>query len=128
MTNNGPLAGVKVIELGGIGPGPHAAMVLADLGADVVRVRRPGGGLAMPREDRDLMHRGKRVVDLDVKSQPHVLLDLVARADVLIDPFRPGTCERLGIGPDDCGAVNPRLIYARITGWGQQGPLAMTAG
>ncbi|HME49445.1 CaiB/BaiF CoA-transferase family protein [Mycobacterium sp.] len=127
-TNNGPLAGVKVIELGGIGPGPHAAMVLADLGADVVRVRRPSGGLGMPREDRDLMHRGKRVVDLDVKNDPQALLDLVATADVLIDPFRPGTCERLGVGPGDCAAVNPRLIFARITGWGQDGPLAVTAG
>ncbi len=127
MTNTGPLAGVKVIELGGIGPGPHAAMVLADLGADVVRVRRPGG-LQMPAEDLDLLHRGKRVVDLDVKSEPGKLLDLVAKADVLIDAFRPGTCERLGIGPDDCGAVNPRLIFARITGWGQDGPLAQTAG
>ena len=127
MTNTGPLAGVRVIELGGIGPGPHAAMVLADLGADVVRVRRPGG-FAMPREDRDLMHRGKRVVDLDVKNNPQALLDLAAKADVLLDPFRPGTCERLGIGPDECAAVNPRLIYARMTGWGQDGPMAMTAG
>jgi alpha-methylacyl-CoA racemase len=123
----GPLAGVKVIELGGIGPGPHAAMVLADLGADVVRVRRPGG-LAMPAEDRDLLHRGKRIVDLDVKTQLQALLELAAKADVLLDCFRPGTCERLGIGPDDCAAVNPRLIYARITGWGQNGPLASTAG
>jgi alpha-methylacyl-CoA racemase len=127
VTNTGPLAGVKVIELGGIGPGPHAAMVLADLGADVVRVRRPGG-LQMPAEDLDLLHRGKRVVDLDVKREPGKLLDLVAKADVLIDAFRPGTCERLGIGPDDCAAVNPRLIFARITGWGQDGPLAQTAG
>lgn len=102
-------------------------MVLADLGADVVRVRRPGG-MAMPREDRDLMHRGKRVVDMDVKNQPQLLLDLAAKADVLLDPFRPGTCERLGIGPADCAAVNPRLIFARITGWGQDGPLAKTAG
>ncbi len=102
-------------------------MILADLGADVVRVRRPGG-LAMPREDRDLMHRGKRVVDLDIKGEPGKLLDLAAKADVLLDPFRPGTCERLGIGPEDCAAVNPRLIYARITGWGQDGPLALTAG
>jgi alpha-methylacyl-CoA racemase len=157
------LAGVKVIELGGIGPGPHAGMVLADLGADVVRVRRPGVaipsaaaavaspaqpgeagrrnsqkpgeaghhrrvGLQMPAEDRDLLHRGKRIVDLDVKTQPGVLLDLAARADVLLDCFRPGTCERLGIGPEACAAVNPRLIYARITGWGQDGPLASTAG
>ncbi|MCW2691283.1 MAG: far [Mycobacterium sp.] len=127
MTNTGPLAGVKVIELGGIGPGPHAAMVLADLGADVVRVRRPGG-MQLPSEDRDLMHRGKRIVDLDVKSDPQTLLDLAAKADVLLDCFRPGTCERLGIGPDDCAAVNPRLIFARITGWGQDGPLAKTAG
>jgi alpha-methylacyl-CoA racemase len=127
MTNTGPLAGVKVIELGGIGPGPHAAMILADLGADVVRVRRPGG-LTMPAENVDLLHRGKRIVDLDVKKQPEVLLELAAKADVLLDCFRPGTCERLGIGPDDCAAVNPRLIFARITGWGQDGPLAMTAG
>ncbi len=127
MTSGGPLAGVKVIELGGIGPGPHAGMVLADLGADVVRVRRPGG-LTMPAEDRDLLHRGKRIVDLDVKTQPGSLLELAAKADVLLDCFRPGTCERLGIGPDDCAAVNPRLIYARITGWGQDGPLASTAG
>ena len=127
MTNTGPLAGVKVIELGGIGPGPHAAMVLADLGADVVRVRRPGG-LQMPAEDVDLTHRGKRVVDLDVKKQPQVLLDLAAKADVLLDCFRPGTCERLGIGPEECAAANPRLIFARITGWGQDGPLATTAG
>jgi alpha-methylacyl-CoA racemase len=127
VTNGGPLAGVKVIELGGIGPGPHAAMVLADLGADVVRVRRPGG-LQMPAENVDLLHRGKRIVDLDVKNQPQTLLDLAAKADVLLDCFRPGTCERLGIGPDDCAAVNPRLIFARITGWGQDGPLAMTAG
>ena len=127
MTNTGPLAGVKVIELGGIGPGPHAAMMLADLGADVVRVRRPGG-LTMPAENVDLLHRGKRIVDLDVKTDPAALLDLAARADVLLDCFRPGTCERLGIGPDDCAAVNPQLIFARITGWGQHGPLAMTAG
>jgi alpha-methylacyl-CoA racemase len=127
VTNSGPLAGVKVIELGGIGPGPHAAMMLADLGADVVRVRRPGG-LTLPSEDRDLLHRGKRIVDLDVKNEPQALLDLAAKADVLLDCFRPGTCERLGIGPQDCAAVNPRLIFARITGWGQDGPLAMTAG
>jgi alpha-methylacyl-CoA racemase len=118
---------VKVIELGGIGPGPHAGMVLADLGADVVRVRRPGG-LTMPSEDRDLLHRGKRIVDLDVKTQPGVLLELAANADVLLDCFRPGTCERLGIGPEECAAVNKRLIFARITGWGQEGPLASTAG
>jgi alpha-methylacyl-CoA racemase len=127
VADAGPLAGVKVIELGGIGPGPHAAMVLADLGADVVRVRRPGG-LQMPAEHLDLLHRGKRTVDLDVKNEPGKLLELVAKADVLLDGFRPGTCERLGIGPDDCAAVNPRLIFARITGWGQEGPYAKIAG
>ncbi|WIM86004.1 CaiB/BaiF CoA-transferase family protein [Candidatus Mycobacterium wuenschmannii] len=127
MTTRGPLDGVRVIELGGIGPGPHAAMVLADLGADVVRVRRPGG-LVLPAENVDLLHRGKRIVDLDVKADPQKLLDLAAKADVLLDCFRPGTCERLGIGPDDCAAVNPRLIFARITGWGQDGPRASTAG
>jgi alpha-methylacyl-CoA racemase len=146
VSGGGPLAGVRVIELGGIGPGPHAGMLLADLGADVVRVRRPTGvaiasaakpgeagrhqtrGLTMPAEQRDLLHRGKRIVDLDVKTQPRALLELAAKADVLLDCFRPGTCERLGIGPDDCAAVNPRLIYARMTGWGQDGPLAPTAG
>jgi alpha-methylacyl-CoA racemase len=127
VTATGPLAGVKVIELGGIGPGPHAAMMLADLGADVVRVRRPGG-LVLPAENLDLLHRGKRIVDLDVKADPQKLLDLAAKADVLLDCFRPGTCERLGIGPADCAAVNPRLIFARITGWGQDGPRANTAG
>jgi alpha-methylacyl-CoA racemase len=120
VADAGPLAGVRVIELGGIGPGPHAGMVLADLGADVVRVRRPGG-LTIPAEERDLLHRGKRIVDLDVKTQPGTLLELAAKADVLLDCFRPGTCERLGIGPDDCAAVNPRLIFARITGWGRTG-------
>lgn len=146
MGRGGPLAGVRVIELGGIGPGPHAGMLLADLGADVVRVRRPAGGVpiasaaqpgeagrhqavaTMPAEGRDLLHRGKRIVDLDVKTQPDSLLNLAAKADVLLDCFRPGTCERLGIGPEDCAAVNPRLIFARMTGWGQDGPLAPTAG
>ncbi|CNW46768.1 fatty-acid-CoA racemase [Mycobacterium tuberculosis] len=89
---------MKVIELGGIGPGPHAGMVLADLGADVVRVRRPGG-LTMPSEDRDLLHRGKRIVDLDVKTQPQAMLELAAKADVLLDCFRPGTCEASASDP-----------------------------
>src|ERR1700760_3198378 len=102
-------------------------MMLADLGADVVRVRRPGG-LTMPAEDRDLLHRGKRIVDLEVKTDPQALLELAAKADVLLDGFRPGTGERFGVGPDDCAAVNPRLIFARITGWGQVGPRANTAG
>ncbi|ORB49840.1 carnitine dehydratase [Mycobacteroides saopaulense] len=123
----GPLAGVKVIELGGIGPGPHAAMMLSDLGADVIRVRRPGG-LAIPAEDSDLFHRGKRLVNLDVKKDPEALLALVDKADVLLDPFRPGVCERIGIGPQECAKRNPRLIFARMTGWGQDGPMADRAG
>lgn len=85
-------------------------------------------GCARRPEDRDLLHRGKRIVDLDVKTEPQALLGLAAKADVLLDCFRPGTCERLGIGPQECAAVNPRLIFARITGWGQDGPLAPTAG
>ena len=125
--SGGPLAGVRVIELGSIGPGPHAGMMLADLGADVVRVRRPGG-LQMPAENADLMHRGKRVVDLDLKADRQALLDLVAKADVMVDGFRPGACERLGVGPAECEAVNARLIFARVTGWGQHGPLANTVG
>jgi alpha-methylacyl-CoA racemase len=82
----------------------------------------------MPAENVDLLHRGKRIVDLDVKADPQALLDLAAKADVLLDCFRPGTCERLGIGPEDCAAINPRLVFARITGWGQDGPMARTAG
>ena len=128
MTTRGPLDGVRVIELGGIGPGPHAAMVLADLGADVVRVRRPGG-LTMPAEDR--RPAAPRQADRRPGRQSRTAdscWTLAAKADVLLDCFRPGTCERLGIGPDDCAAVNPRLIFARITGWGQDGPRASTAG
>lgn len=129
-TTNGPLTGVRVVELAGIGPGPFAAMHLADLGADVVRVDRPGGaGLGIdPRYD--LMNRNKRSVLLDLKSDegPAQVLDLVERADVLIEGYRPGVAERLGIGPEECLARNPRLVYGRMTGWGQEGPLAQRAG
>lgn len=123
----GPLAGLRVLELGGIGPGPHAAMLLGDMGADVVRVRRPGG-LVLPPEDRDILLRGRRLVDLDIKTQRDELPALAERADVLIEGFRPGVAERLGIGPDDLCARNPRLVYARMTGWGQDGPMAQRAG
>ncbi len=123
----GPLAGLRVLELGGIGPGPHAAMLLADLGADVVRVRRPGG-LVMPPEERDMLLRGRRLLDLDLKTQRDDLMDLVEHADVLLEGFRPGVCERLGIGPEDCQERNPKLIFARMTGWGQDGPMAQRAG
>src|SRR5689334_6492480 len=110
----GPLRGLRVIELGGIGPVPHAAMVLADLGADVVRVERPGG----PLPGTDHLLRGRRVVRLDLKEDSGRVLDLVACADVLLEGLRPGAVERLGLGPDGCFARNPRLVYARVTGWG----------
>ncbi|MEU6084142.1 CaiB/BaiF CoA-transferase family protein [Streptomyces sp. NPDC047108] len=126
----GPLAGVRVVELAGIGPGPFAAMLLADLGADVVRVDRPGGAGLNIDPAYDVTNRNKRSVLLDLKSPagPAAVLDLVGRADVLIEGYRPGVAERLGIGPDDCFARNPRLVYGRMTGWGQEGPLADRAG
>ena len=126
----GPLAGLRVVELGGIGPGPHAAMVLADLGADVVRVERPSGGLAVGDPGRDALLRNRRSVAADVKTPDGLalVLDLVERADVVIEVFRPGVAERLGLGPDDCLARRPRLVYARMTGWGQDGPWAQHAG
>ncbi|MFE0645441.1 CaiB/BaiF CoA transferase family protein [Streptomyces sp. NPDC058877] len=127
---NGPLAGVRVVELAGIGPGPFAAMLLADLGADVVRVDRPGGAGLGIDPARDLTNRNKRSVLVDLKAEdgPAVVLDLVERADVLIEGYRPGVAERLGVGPEPCLARNPRLVYGRMTGWGQEGPLAATAG
>lgn len=126
----GPLAGLRTVELASIGPGPHAAMVLADLGAEIVRVERPpvfGPEITDPPE---VSHRGRRriVIDLKTREGADALLDLVEHADVLIEGMRPGVAERLGIGPDTCLARNPRLIYGRITGWGQDGPLAATAG
>ncbi|MES4907491.1 MULTISPECIES: CaiB/BaiF CoA-transferase family protein [unclassified Streptomyces] len=130
-TEHGPLAGVRVVELAGIGPGPFAAMVLADLGADVVRVDRPGGPGGLKVDPAyDLANRNKRSVLLDLKAEPGraAVLDLVERADILIEGYRPGVAERLGVGPDACLARNPRLVYGRMTGWGQEGPLAETAG
>lgn len=122
----GPLARIKVVELAGIGPSPFCAMLLADLGADVVRVDRPTavGGKT------DLLNRGKRSVQVDLKHErgAEVVLALVERADVLLEGLRPGVTERLGVGPEQCWAVNPKLVYGRMTGWGQQGPLASTAG
>jgi alpha-methylacyl-CoA racemase len=126
----GPLSGVRVVELAGIGPGPFAAMLLADLGADVVRVDRPGGpGLAIDPA-YDVTNRNKRsiVVDLKAPDGPARVLDLAERADILVEGYRPGVAERLGVGPEQCRARNPRLVYGRMTGWGQDGPLAHRAG
>lgn len=125
----GPLRGVKVVEVAGIGPGPHAAMILADLGADVIRVERPGGSFLVGGPD-DLLNRGRPSVALDLKQPEAVatVLDLVEGADVLLEGMRPGVTERLGLGPADCHARNPRLVYGRMTGWGQDGPLASAAG
>jgi alpha-methylacyl-CoA racemase len=127
----GPLAGLKVVELAGIGPGPHAAMILADLGADVVRIDRPSGGLKLGSPDvPDPTQRGRRRVVADLKDQAgrETVLRLVEHADVLLEGYRPGVTERLGVGPEQCHARNPRLVYGRMTGWGQDGPFAARAG
>lgn len=122
---SGPLAGLKVIEFAGIGPGPHVAMLLADLGAEVVRIDRPGGGVSNP-----IVERARHRVEVDLKSDEGkaFCLDAAAKADVLIEGLRPGVMERLGLGPDELLDANPRLVYARMTGWGQDGPLAQAAG
>ena len=128
----GPLAGVKVVEIAGIGPGPFCAMLLADMGADVVRVdRREASDLGIPVDRRfGVLGRGRRSIALDLKSPDDLktVMALVAKADVLVEGFRPGVMERLGLGPDACLAVNPRLVYGRMTGWGQDGPMAKAAG
>ena len=128
----GPLKDLKVIELAGIGPGPMAAMMLADLGATVLRVdRKEPAALGVPRPLKyDLLLRNRRSLPLDLKDAKAVdlVLELVGRSDVLIEGFRPGVTERLGLGPEVCMARNPRLVYGRITGWGQDGPMAQDVG
>ncbi|MFJ9656401.1 CaiB/BaiF CoA transferase family protein [Streptomyces griseoflavus] len=126
----GPLTGVRVVELAGIGPAPFAAMLLGDLGADVVRVDRPGVPVLGIEPARDVTNRNKRSVLVDLKSAdgPAAVRDLAARADILIEGYRPGVTERLGIGPAECLEANPALVYGRMTGWGQDGPLAPRAG
>jgi len=128
----GPLAGIKLIEIAGIGPGPMAAMMLGDLGADVIRVDRvrPSGPERFTDPRHAVHHRSRRsiAVDLQKPGAAEIVLRLAAGADGLMEPFRPGVAERLGIGPEPCLARNPRLVYGRMTGWGQQGPLAKAAG
>lgn len=128
----GPLNGIKVIELAGVGPGPMCAMLLADLGAEILRIERlTPSGLGVPRPLKfNLTLRGRKTIALDLKDPESkaTALQLVERADALIEGFRPGVTERLGLGPDDCFVRNPRLVYGRITGWGQDGTLANAAG
>jgi alpha-methylacyl-CoA racemase len=130
MTPEGPLLGLRAVELASAGPGPYAAMMLADLGADVVRVDRPPAGRGGIPAAFDLLNRGRRSVIIDLRATrgAEVVLRLAERADVLVEGFRPGVAERLGVGPAECLSRNPRLVYTRVTGWGQTGPKAATAG
>jgi alpha-methylacyl-CoA racemase len=124
----GALSGYKVIELAGIGPAPMGGMILADMGAEVIRIERPGA--ADPKVAEPISGRNKKSVVLDLKQDTGkaALMTLIEQADALIDPYRPGVCEKLGFGPDECLARNPKLVFARMTGWGQTGPLAQAAG
>ena len=131
-TSAGPLAGLRVLEVGGVGPGPFCTMLLADMGAEVIRIdRKHAGESGLPVARRfEVMFRGKRSVAMDLKKAVAVeaVRRMVARADVLVEGFRPGVMERLGLGPDVCLEINPKLVYGRMTGWGQDGPLAQAAG
>ncbi len=128
----GPLEGITIIEIVGLGPAPFAAMLLADLGADVIRIDRPGGGTFGDHDkpELDLLNRGKRSVCVNLKTEEGVetVLRLLETADGLLEGFRPGVMEKLGLGPDTCLARNAKLVFGRMTGWGQSGPLAQTAG
>ena len=131
MPDEGPLNGIRVVELASIGPGPFAAMMLTDHGADVVRIDKPGGrNVGTSRSDNDPMLRGRRKVELNLKDPAEVekAMALIEKTDVLIEGYRPGVTERLGLGPVQCHARNPALVYGRMTGWGQDGPLAPRAG
>jgi len=123
------LSGLRVIEIEGLGPAPFAAMMLAELGAEVIVIHRPGKG-SFVAGDRNLLDRGKRSITLDLKDagDMDVARALIARADALIEGFRPGVMERLGLGPEEMQRANPKLVYGRMTGWGQDGPRAQTAG
>jgi len=128
-TPTGPLAGIRIVEFNAIGPLPLAGMLMADMGADVVRIARAGDADGGGRDAGNaLLYRGRAVIELDLKTQHDDALALIAGADALMEGFRPGVMERLGLGPEPCLAANPRLVYGRITGWGQTGPLAERAG
>src|SRR6266513_4173205 len=128
----GPLSGVKIVELAGIGPGPFAGMLLSDMGADIVRVDRAQqvNPANFDTPNLEPLYRGRRSIGVDLKNPEGVelVLRLVEQADALIEGYRPGVTERLGLGPDACQARNPKLVYGRMTGWGQDGPLAQAAG
>jgi len=128
----GPLSGFTIIELAGIGPGPMAAMMLGDMGADVIRVDRAGAAVTdrLVKREHNVHGRSRRSISVDLQKTDgqEIVRRLAAKADGLIDPFRPGVTERLSIGPDECLRLNPRLVYCRMTGWGQEGPLAKAAG
>jgi len=128
--NSGPLHGIKVIELAGIGPAPYACMLLSDMGAEVLRLERSKGTISGVLGGYDVLSRGRRSVAIDLKAPGarELVLELCKEADVLVEAFRPGVAERLGVGPKDCRDANPRLVYARMTGWGQEGPLADRVG
>lgn len=127
---SGPLSGMRVIEMAGIGPGPFACMLLSDMGAEVIRVDRSSGGNAMGANPADVMGRGRKSIAVDLKNPDGVntVLSLIETADIVIEGFRPGVMEKLGLGPDECLARNEKLVFGRMTGWGQQGPLAQAAG
>lgn len=126
----GPLQGLKIVEIGSIGPGPFCAQMLADMGAEIIRVDRKGGGDFILPAKFNVLHRSRRSIAVDLKKPEGVeaVLKLIERADALIEGFRPGVMEQLGLGPDVCLERNPRIVYGRMTGWGQEGPMAKAAG
>jgi len=127
---SGPLAGLKVVEMAGLGPAPFCAMMLADMGAEVIRIEKPIKAEATDNSRVQVLNRGRRSLAIDMRAEgaTDTVLELIAKADILIEGFRPGVMERMGLGPDVCLARNPRLVYGRMTGWGQFGPLAHAAG
>jgi alpha-methylacyl-CoA racemase len=125
---SGPLAGIRILEIAGLGAAPYGCMMLADMGAEVVRIERPGGQPDTPEASPQLRNRRSMALDLKQPDALAIILEMVTKADAIVEAFRPGVAERLGLGPEVCLQRNPRLVYARMTGWGQSGPLAQTAG